>query len=332
MILKIFGVYASDGRVRWNPKVALVAVVVTLSPIVLALVLLWTSPSPVTGVGPHLFWICYFVALIYVAAGLAYGGVAVFHGLTEPLEEVLTEDGLDAYARWSDVATAYLPQALSGCLVAAAAVVALWMGELTGALGALYVSPASYLSLLVSGFFIGCAGYWVFAGSVLSIPITKFGRMKVSPYAPLSTPGIELLVRCYRLAFYGASVGVSICLFPILQWSAGGAASQSFTIVKFSLFAFSLAAVAAISLVPQWRLTRLLSQQRRDTFNLIVAQLPADPSRCGEGLNASDAYLLTWLQTLSSSKVSTVSESAFTGILLGLATALVPLAIQMVLK
>lgn len=334
LILHLFGATAREGKVGWSPKVFIPTLLVTLSPIGLAAVLLRLSPplDPMA-LSAHVVWIVYFVMLIYVAAGFAYGGVKVFHDLTASLEDVLTPDGREAYERWADISTAFPTQALVGGLVGVGACVALWLTEQsTTVLSSLHVSAASYLALLISGFFIGCAGYWVIAGSVLSIPITKYGRMRPSPYAPLSTPGIEMLVRCYRIAFYGASIGVSLCLFPILQWSNNGSGSQTFTIVKIGLFALCLAAVAAISLLPQWRLTRLLAKQRRDTFAAIVSALPADPRTLGDAPDPKHAYLLTWLQTLSSSRVSTVSESAFTGVVLGLATALIPLAIQLVLK
>lgn len=331
LVLRCFGVWAKDGRVRWRLGPMLASLAVIASPLLLAASLACFQPVPPQLNVSYFGWLLYFMMLSIVVPLFAWGGVAVFHGLTPALAKSLTASGRAAYDEWADVSTATLPQALFGALVSVAAVVALWLVSLgSGISEILHITTASYLSVAVTGFFVAGGGYWIGAGTILSWPLTREGNMQASWYAPVATPGIELLSRCYRLGFYGASVGVGLCLFPILSWAYAVPQNWLIGLLKAALFLLCLLSVLGIAILPQWRLTRLVAEQRRQAFIAIVDQLADSPGALApEHLDARSAYLLGWLQTLVSSRPSTISESAAVGILLGAATALLPYFIQL---
>lgn len=153
--------------------------------------------------------------------------------------------------------------------------------------------------------------------------------MDLNWYAPIVTPGVELLARCYRLAFYGASVGVGLCLYPILSWAYAVPTTTLLSLVKGGLFVASLSAIMAIALVPQWRLTRTIAEARRAAFTELSSLLPRRPAEVTEDVDERQAFLLTWLQTLAGTRNSTVSESAVVGVLLGAATAMLPYFVKL---
>jgi hypothetical protein len=146
---------------------------------------------------------------------------------------------------------------------------------------------------------------------------------------PAYTPGIELLARCYRLAFYGASVGVALCLFPLLTWLYKSPESYPLLVIKIGLFVSSVTAALLIAVIPQWRLSALVAQQRRSTIQQLEVLLPSDVDSVLRG-RRSDPTALTWLQIVSASPSSTVQNSTIAGILLGLATVVLPYIVRLV--
>lgn len=328
--LRLIGLYARDGRVRWRAYPALISLALILSPFGLAVFLESYTPSPAGQRLAYYGWLLYFVSLCLVVSGLSWAGVSVFHGLTPALGEVLTDKGKRAYDLWADRATATGPQVLFGLIVSAGAVAALRLAsQVPGMDHVVFISPASYLSIAVSGFFISCGGYWILAGSILAVFLTQEGAMDLNWYAPIVTPGVELLARCYRLAFYGASVGVGLCLYPILSWAYAVPTTTLLSLVKGGLFVASLSAIMAIALVPQWRLTRTIAEARRAAFTELSSLLPRRPAEVTEDVDERQAFLLTWLQTLAGTRNSTVSESAVVGVLLGAATAMLPYFVKL---
>lgn len=309
----------------------LLVVAAHAAPIVLAFVLMAVQPVPEGTMREYLIWLFYFPGLGMASLALAVGGVRMFHSLTPELEDMLTDRGRRAYDQWSDVWTSTGTQLLAGFGFSGSAAVALLLAsQAPGVEDTLYVSPASVLAVLVSAFFISGGAYWIIAGTVLSVVLTQPGRLNLNWYAPVATPGIELLARCYRFAFYGSCVGVFLCLLPILSWAYRVDDSMRLDVVKFSLFVVSLATTLAIAAVPQWHLTRVVAAERRRAIREVTARLPSDPARLGR-TDEQDAFLVGCLQTLSTSPTSTVSQSAIVGVLLGLAAAVTPYAIQVVL-
>jgi hypothetical protein len=275
-------------------------------------------------------WLSYFFFLTIFEIGLAWAGVSVFHNLTDSLERLLTKKGLDAYHRWANSATAPIPQLIFAIAFSAAACVALWVASsVHGMDDRLYVAIPSYLAVAVSGYFISQGMYWIVVGTLLSVSLTRPGRMKVSWNIPAYTPGIELLARCYRLAFYGASAGVALSLFPLLTWVYKGPSSNALLAVKIGLFVGSVTAALLIAVIPQWRLSMIVSQQRRLSIDKLESLLPSDVASVVPG-KPSDPTVLSWLQLVSTSPSTTVQNSTVAGILLGLATAVLPYIIRLV--
>jgi hypothetical protein len=120
---------------------------------------------------------------------------------------------------------------------------------------------------------------------------------------------------------------VALCLTPILSWAYAVETSWLLDAIKLILFIVSLAATLVIGVVPQWLLTRVVAEEKRRAFRAITGCLPRSPYIAGE-ISPREAYMLTWLQTLVSTKTTTVSESAIVGTLIGIATALAPWFIQ----
>lgn len=322
LILRLAGFWAEKGVVRWRPGPAIFTTCLSLAPVVLAASGEFAEPKPLDAAVLYIVWVSYFCPfLVVVAIAMSWSGVMVFHGLTDSLEKALTPRGRAFYNEWADVATSTPPQFILGSFLAVLAGFSVYFTEGMSGAAAPPITYVSYVSACTAGFYVGCAGYWIAAGSALSVPLTRADAMYLSPYAPANTPGVEMLGRCYRLAFYGAAVGVSLCLIPSMQWIYDVNSMQA-TIFKVGLFVLGVTAVMVIGLLPQWRLSRMVADSRREAFGRISTEL----SRLGP--NAGDdprhAYLLTWLQTVTSSKPSTVSESAIVGLLLALATAFVP--------
>lgn len=328
--LWVAGVRASGGRVRWKPRWAVFLALISIVPILTAAFLdLRLGHHPPRGTSfTYYGWLSYFSGLTWIEIIFGLGGVTVFHNLTSPLEKMLTQRGRNTYDRWADIATAPLPQAAFSVVFSVAACCALWIISLTPGISRhLYVSTPSYMSLGFCSLFIAQGAYWIVSGTLLSILLTRPGHMTVDWYAPALTPGMELLARCYRLAFYGSSLGVAFCLFPVLAWAYKAPGTTLFLAVKVGLFIISVLAPLSIAVVPQWRLSSVVAQERRAAIEYLRALLPASASSVVPP-GPSDSTNLAWLQTVISSPASTVKDSTVVGILLGVSTAVLPYLIN----
>lgn len=330
--LKTIGLYAQSGRVRWKKSYAVVTSAIALAPLGLALIL---SGADLARPPRHLAcgyfgWLVYFFSLTIFEVILSLAGVRVFHNLTDHLEKVLTQKGRDAYDRWANLTTANGLQFAFAMIFAGVACVALWVASsVHGMDGRVYIALPSYLAVATCGYFISQGTYWIVTGTVLSILLTRTDHMKPSWYSPAYTPGIELLARCYRLAFYGASLGVALCLFPLLTWVYKAPDSGPLLVVKIGLFIASVTAALIIAIIPQWRLSMVTANQRRAAIDQLEGLLPSDVNSFVSG-NQSDSVILSWLQIVSASPSSTVQNSTIAGILLGLAAAVLPYIVRLI--
>lgn len=328
--LRIFGAVVDRGRVKWRRRRALVSSCLLLSPLALAAVIALFSPPP-PGQGLEYFgWLGYFLFLSVTCTLFSYGGVRVFHDLTPSLEDMLTRKGMAEYEDWADEATLTWRQAAFAVWFGVAACAALAVAAAVPAIrGTLYISFASYLCVLFVGLVLSGGAYWIIEGTRLAVRLTRPGMLRLFPYAPVATPGVEMLARCYRMAFYASCLGVSLCLVPILSWAYRIEGSLLITALKLGLFLVSVATTTAIAVVPQWRLTRVVADERRRVIQELSRALPSSPGSVSR-VSDEDAFRVGWLQTLTASRSTTVSESAITGLLLGTATAALPFAIQLI--
>ncbi len=330
--LKTIGLYPQSGQVRWKKSYAAVTAAITLAPLGLALILTGTNLArpPRHLAAGYFGWLIYFFFLTIFEVILGLAGVRVFHNLTDCLEKVLTQRGRDAYDRWANLTTANGPQLAFAIIFSGIACVALWVASsVHGMDGRLYIALPTYLTVATCGYFISQGTYWIVTGTILSILLTRTDHMKPSWYSPAYTPGIELLARCYRLAFYGASLGVALCLFPLLTWVYKVPDSGPLLVVKIGLFVASVTAALVIAVIPQWRLSIVVANQRRAAIDKLEALLPSDVNSFVAG-KQSDSVILSWLQTVSASPSSTVQNSTIAGILLGLTTAVLPYIVRLI--
>jgi hypothetical protein len=330
--LRTVGFYAESGKVRWRKSHAAITAGIALIPLVTALVLDGANISrPPRHLATAYFgWLVYFLFLIIFEVGMAWAGVTVFHNLTNYLEKALTQTGREVYDHWANRTTALMPQLIYAVIFLMGACAALRVAvSVHGMSNRLYIAAPSYLAVAVCSYFISQGAYWIVAGTALSILLTRSGRMKPLWHSPAYTPGIELLARCYRLAFYGASVGVALCLFPLLTWLYKSPESYPLLVVKIGLFVSSVTAALLIAVIPQWCLSAVVAQRRRSTIECLETLLPPDVNWVLQG-KQPDPTGLTWLQIVSASPSSTVQNSTIAGILLGLATAVLPYIIHIV--
>ena len=330
--LKTIGLYAQSGQVQWKKSYAVVMGTIALAPLGLALILSGTDLArpPRHLAWGYFGWLVYFFCLSIFEIVLCLAGVRVFHNLTDHLEKALTQRGRDAYDRWANLTTANGAQLTFAIVFIGVACMALWVASSAhGMHGRLYVALPSYLAVATCAYFISQGTYWICTGTILSIVLTRIDHMKPSWYAPAHTPGIELLARCYRLAFYGASLGVALCLFPLLTWVYKGPDSGSLLAVKIGLFIAAVTAALIIAIIPQWRLSVVVANQRRAAIEQLEALLPPDVTSFVSG-RQSDSVILSWLQLVSASPSSTVQNSTIAGVLLGLATAVLPYIVRFI--
>jgi hypothetical protein len=330
--LQASGVYARSGVVKWKPSRAMLLTIINLSPIAVATVLAidHVSSPPRRLALAYFGWLSYFLFLTIFEFAIALVGVSIFHNLTDYLEKLLTPRGRDTYDKWANYATARTPQITFAIVFSTGACLALWIAaSVHGMSTRLYIALPSYMAVGACSFFISQAAYWVITGTVLAVLLTRAGHMEPSWHSPAYTPGIELLARLYRLAFYGASIGVALCLFPLLTWVYKGPDSGPLLVVKVSLFVGSVTSALLIAVIPQWRLSTVVAQRRRLTIDQLEALLPSDVSSITHG-GQSEPTLLAWLQIASTSPSTTVQSSTIAGILLGLTTAMLPYILRLV--
>jgi hypothetical protein len=330
--LKTIGLYAESGRVQWKKSYAAVTAVIALAPLGLALILTGTDLArpPRHLAGAYFGWLVYFFFLTIFEIALSLIGVTIFHNLTDYLEKVLTQKGRDAYDRWANLTTANGPQLAFAMVFAGGACAALWVASsVHGMNSRIYIALPSYLAVAICAYFISQGTYWVVTGTILSMLLTRPDHMKPSWHSPAYTPGIELLARIYRLAFYGASLGVALCLVPLLTWVYKVPDSGPLLVVKIGLFITSVTAALIIAIILQWRLSMVVANQRRATIEQLGELLPSDANNLLPGMQ-SDSVILSWLQLVSASPSSTVQNSTIAGILLGLATVVLPYIVRFI--
>lgn len=267
--LRVFGVYARDGRVKVRPWLVLVNIVIIFAPIGLGVIAGRAEGSPSEEWIRSVFWITYFSCLAVVVQIFSLGGVHVFHGLTPALEKCLSGKGMRRYENWASVSTALMPQLLFALGLSAVGCACLYFVSREPILAdALHITWASYVSVAVTVMYLSGGVWWIFAGSILSIRLAGDGCLRLLPYAPAITPGIELLVRCFRLTFVGACVGVVFCLTPILTW-VRNVPNPSFSIASaLVLSALSFLALVVVAVIPDWFLSKAILRERH---RLIVA-------------------------------------------------------------
>jgi hypothetical protein len=291
--LQTVGAHAKSGKVQWKVRQLAAATLVALSPIALAAVLDVTGimRPPQNLAAGYFGWLGYFLFLTAFAVVVACIGVRVFHNLTDSLERCLTPTGRDVYDRWANLTTAFMPQLAYSLIFSAGACVALWVASSAPVVShRLYVAAPSYMAVATCAYFIAQGSYWIITGTILSILLTRPGRLDPIWHSPAYTPGIELLARCYRLSFYGASISVGLCLFPLLTWLYKAPSSPALTIIKVSLFVLSATAALLIAVIPQWRLSLVVSRQRRSAFDALSAKLPLDPKKLLQAMLLKTQY------------------------------------------
>jgi hypothetical protein len=301
-----------------------------LSPIGVAVILGFPSGKPSSLKWPYFGWVVYFCILSIAVTFLSWAGVRIFHSLTPALEACLTSRGRLAYDRWANIATADLPQLVFAVVFSAGSLVALRLAVSIPEMNQrLYVGLGSYYAVGTCGFFIAGAAYWIAAGTILSIILARPSHMELLWHNPAQTPGLDLLARCYRMAFYGASVGVALCLAPILSWAYKGPDSPLLTFIKGGLFLSSTITALGIAIIPQMQLSLLVARQRRLTIDYLSSLLPRRSTDAIRN-NPDDERVMAWLQLAVDSQATTIKESTVAGILLGMSTALLPYMLKFV--
>jgi len=329
--LKTIGLYAQAGKVRWKKSFTVVTAAIMLAPLALALILASADLArpPQHLASGYFGWLVYFFFLTIFEIVVSIVGVTIFHNLTDYLERVLTQRGRDTYDRWANATTSNWPQLTFATMFCGVACIALWVASSGNVMNnRLYIALPSYLTIAICSYFISQGTYWIVTGTFLSILLTRADHIQPSWYSAAYTPGIELLARLYRLAFYGASLGVGLCLYPLLTWVYKAPDSGPLLAVKIGLFIASVTAALSIAIIPQWRLSAVVANQRRAAIEQLEALLPPDVNSLASGRQV-DPEILSWLQLVSASPSSTVQNSTIAGIFLGLATAILPYILRL---
>ena len=327
--LRIFGIYAIDGRVKVRRWQVIANILLIFTPILLGLFL----PAAVAHAKnlTSLFWLAYFAMLALVVQTFSLGGVHVFHGLTPELEKCLTKTGIRRYEGWAAVSTAFVPQLINAIVWVAAGCLALKLLSLEPSIRtSLSIDWLSYASVAISVTYLSGGIWWIFAGSILAWRLSGEGCMRLNPYAPAETPGIELLVRCYRLTFIGACIGVLLCLTPIISWTAMLSSSAVALAVGGALTVLSFFALLTVSIVPDWMLSKSIMRERHELLTRLEQYLPSNPSHV-PSVSSLDSFHQAWMQTLVSSPRSTISGSVIVTFIAALLSAVIPIIAGMVI-
>lgn len=326
--LRIFGFYAQRGMVKIRWWLLFLNLVFIFAPIGAGFIEYGTSDASFSQALTSIGWISYFSVLAVTVQLCSWAGVKVFHGMTPRLEQCLTHKGMERYERWASISTALFPQLAWAVIWAALGCLALYLLALEPLIAeAIHVTWASYLSVGVSVFYLAGGIWWIFAGSILSICITGDGCMRLLPYAPAMTPGLELLVRCYRLAFAGACVGVVLCLTPVLSWTSVLPTSAIAVLTTLALVFLSFLALIVVAILPDWMLSKAILRDRHSLLTSINDRLPQRPSTI-DRVETEDEYLLVWMQTLASTPRGTMSASVVVTIVAALLSSTLPLIIS----
>lgn len=329
--LRIFGVYAKAGRVKIRWWLATINLLVIIAPIPLGVLAGHLDKSQPEEWMVSVLWISYFSFLAVVVQIFSLAGVHVFHGLTPELEKCLTSLGMRRYERWASISTALIPQLLFAILLSLGGCLCLFLVSREPALAtALHITWASYVSVAVSVVYLSGGVWWMFAGAILSTRLVGDGCMRLFPYAPAMTPGVELLVRCYRLAFVGGCAGVLLCLTPILTWVRTVPDSPYAVSSALGLSALSFLALVVIAIVPDWFLSKAILRERHRLMSAINGHLPQRPQAV-RSLTDREAYLLAWMQTMASGPRGTINESVIVTLVAALLSASIPVVISFLL-
>lgn len=330
--LRVFGIYAKDGVVQARWALILINIVVILSPIAWSVANDFVNGDSLRDSLIGAGWIAYFSGLTVVVQLFSLVGVHVFHSLTPYLEQCLTKKGMQRYERWASISTALFPQLMWACAWSALGCIVLFSITLEPAIAtALNATWPSYISVAISAFYLSGGVWWVFAGSILSWRLAGRGCMRLLPYAPAMTPGLELLIRCYRLSFIGACVGVALCLTPALTWARILPKSSTATAVSMALISLSFLALVVIAILPDWMLTKVILRERHSLLATINECLP-QRARALKNVDEREEYLLAWMQTLTGGPRGTVNESTIVTIIAALLSSTLPLMISRLLN
>lgn len=326
--LRVLGRYALEGKVKTRWWLMFVNALVIFAPVVAGIIACTMDNSTSIQAATSIGWIVYFSCLAIIVQLCSIGGVHVFHNLTPNLEQCLTRKGMASYEKWASISTALFPQLIWHVTWSALGCLALFLVTREPAIAeVLHVTWASYVSIAVSVFYLAGGIWWILAGSVLSLFLTRDGCMKLLPYAPAMTPGIESLVRCYRLVFVGACIGAILCLIPILSWTSILPTSPIALGTALGLIIVSFLALIAVAILPDWMISNAILRERHRVLVSINARLPQSPYSA-ESANSYEDFLLVWMQTLTATPRGTMSASVIVTIVAALVSSTLPLAIS----
>lgn len=254
--LRVCGAYVKNGEVAWKKQLLLANASVIVSPVVLRVAF------GSAGLDDTTFWTVYFVCLTVMCQLFSFAGVRVFHRLTPQLEISLTSKGMNNYKRWCSYTTALVPQLFAMALSVALAV---WVLHgiadkpiMKGGVDSLF-----WLAFIISAIYLSGGVWWIISGAILSWAISRPGCLKLFHPAPAFTPGVEALVRCYRMAFAGASIGCCSYLLPWLTWKKNIGESIFDSYSTLYLCVLACVSLSLIGILPDWMLSYVIQSERR---------------------------------------------------------------------
>lgn len=265
--LRVCGAYVKNGEVAWKKQLLLVNALVIVSPVVLRVAF------GSAGLDDTTFWTVYFVCLTAMCQLFSFAGVRVFHRLTPQLEISLTSKGMDNYKRWCSYTTALVPQLFAMSLSVALAV---WVLHgiadkpiMKGGVDSLF-----WLAFIISAIYLSGGVWWIISGAILSWAISRPGCLKLFHPAPAFTPGVEALVRCYRMAFAGASIGCCSYLLPWLTWKKNIGESIFDSYSTLYLCVLACVSLSLIGILPDWMLSYVIQSERRALIEQLWQSVP----------------------------------------------------------
>lgn len=280
--LRICGAYVKGGEVAWKKHLVVVNILVVFSPIFLRLA------CGSVGFNDTTVWTGYFVGLTVVCQLFSFSGVHVFHRLTPQLENCLTNKGMEHYKRWCSYSTALVPQLLASVF---SVILAAWIlhGIASKHIMQGGVDSIFWLAYITSAVYLSGGVWWIIAGAILSWVISRPGCMKLFHPAPAFTPGVEELIRCYRMAFAGASIGCFSCLLPWLAWKKNIGESIFDSASTLYLCVLAFISLSLIGILPDWMLSYVVQSERRDIIERLWRYVPEVSDIVCDGLDVVDS-------------------------------------------
>ncbi|MEV0735425.1 hypothetical protein AB0I51_05545 [Streptomyces sp. NPDC050549] len=279
------------------------------------------------------FWLAYFSFVDVLCVWSQWVSCHMFHSLTPDLDDMLSARGKGAVHGWLDAKTSAVAQGtvmMSGAGSAAFLVyIASRSPKMTQLLS---IDLASYVSAAITGACVFNCMYWLAQGAHFARVVTRPGYLELSWISPANTPGVELLVRCYRMGSLLAAVGSAACIFPWVYWMNHAEPTILLRIAKWFLVVLSAGVLIPISFVPQWRLSMAVSEYRISVIRRISRELPVHPPTQGSQLTNDLALRVDILEKVSSSPSGVIDKQSVAGALLALATALIPTLGQLMLR